>query len=131
MCGAQVPQALTVNKNQSSQNFSTKTTSKVFSVKYEHKYFVSYYLMNNEKQKYSRGLKTSILGPKLGSFLVQFFFDFFACFLREEFFVIKFRRTSSSNEEMQPLIRTRTWNNCTISKTRQKENTHQRLKGEN
>ena len=31
------------------------------------------------------------------------FFDFFACFLREEFFVIKFRRTSYSNEEMQPL----------------------------
>ena len=25
-------------------------------------------------------------------------------FLREEFFVIKFRRTSSSNEEMQPLV---------------------------
>ena len=101
-----MPQALTVNKNQSSQNFSTneKPKSKVFSVKYEHKYFVSYYLMNNEKQKYSRGLKTSILGPKLGSFLVQFFFDFFACFLREEFFVIKFRRTNFSNEEMQPLI---------------------------
>ena len=74
---AQVPQALTVNKNQSNQNFLTseKTKSKVFSVKYEHKYFFSYYLMNNEKQKYSRGLKTSILGPKLGSFLVQFFFD--------------------------------------------------------
>ena len=32
------------------------------------------------------------------------FFDFFACFLREEFFVIKFRRTSSSDKEMQPLV---------------------------
>ena len=87
-CHAQVPQALTVNKNQSSQKFSTseKTKSKVFSVKYEHKYFVSYYLMNNEKQKYSRGLKTSILGPKLGSFLVQFFFDDYSFFMKKAIF---------------------------------------------
>ena len=34
------------------------------------------------------------------------FFDFFACFLREEFFVIKFRRTNFSNEEMKPLMST-------------------------
>ena len=31
------------------------------------------------------------------------FFDFFACFLHEEFFVIKFQRTSFLNEEMQSL----------------------------
>ena len=39
-------------------------------------------------------------------FLTAQFLDFFACFLREEFFVIKFRRTSSSDEEMQPLVST-------------------------
>ena len=63
---AQVSQALTLNKKtQSSQN---------------------YYLMNNEKQKYSRGLKTSILGPKLGSFLVQFFFDDYSFFMKKAIF---------------------------------------------
>ena len=42
--------------------------------------------MNNEKQKYSRGLKTSILGPKLGSFLVQFFFDDYSFFMKKAIF---------------------------------------------
>ena len=37
-------------------------------------------------------------------FLTAQFLDLFACFLREEFFVIKFQRMSSSDEEMQPLV---------------------------
>ena len=39
-------------------------------------------------------------------FLTAQFLDFFDCFLSEEFFIIKFRRTSSLDEEMQPLVDT-------------------------
>ena len=42
----------------------------------------------------------------LMKFQIANFLDFFACFPREEFFVTKFRRTSYSNEEMQPLLAT-------------------------
>ena len=85
---------------------SKKTKSKVFSVKYEHKYFVSYYLMNNEKQKYSRGLKTSISGPKLGSFLVQFFFDNYSFFVKKAiiFFVLHEELKTKENATSNSII---------------------------
>ena len=49
-------------------------------------------------------MKNHNLMKKKMLILTPQFLDFFASFPREEFFVIKFRRTSSSNEEMQPLV---------------------------
>ena len=46
----------------------------------------------------SRGLKTSILGPKLGSFLVQFFFDDYLFFMKKAIFFFVLHKELKTEE---------------------------------
>ena len=50
----------------------------------------------------SRGLKTSILGPKLGSFLVQFFFDNYSFFVKKAIFFFVLHEELKTEENASP-----------------------------